>query len=278
MKIDYHIHTNHSDGTHSVKEIASLIENNKIDYFSITDHDTLGAIAEVQKLSLKNSIFIPGIEFTCAEQTIAKLPFSFSIHLLGYELDFKNKELLLALENRSESVKNIFSALLKELSDCIQSPILLKNIPISCGIVMQLCDIHSYIRSKFPLHYEKIAPIIDSYATPLSQVNISTQKAIHLIHDTGGKAVWAHPFHIYRSFQKTEISFKEVEYILDELLKYELDGIEANYLDFSYSKRNTLTKLASKNNLISTGGSDFHGTSGRNSIGIEVPVFQNPFK
>ena len=277
MKIDYHIHTKYSDGICSVEDIVNLISKNQIQYFSITDHDTLGADSEINNWNLNNSVFVTGIEFTCAEQTINQLSYPFSIHLLGYGLDCENKELKDALAERKKRVNSTFLSLLKALHPYVQHEIFMEEIPISCGIVMQLCDIHNYIKANFPLHYEQTAAIIDSYAMPLSRENISIKDAISLIHNAGGKAVWAHPFHIYRNFQKNEISLKEVEYVLHELLKLNIDGIEANYLDFSYNQRNKLLELAHKNNIFSTGGSDYHGSHGRNSIGIDIPETQNPF-
>ncbi len=39
--IDLHIHTNHSDGTDSVKELLEKAENKKIEVISITDHNKI---------------------------------------------------------------------------------------------------------------------------------------------------------------------------------------------------------------------------------------------
>ena len=49
-----------------------------------------------------------------------------------------------------------------------------------------------------------------------------------------------------------------------------IDGIETYYLDFSKEKQLSLRTIASKYNLSSTAGSDFHGFSGRNQIGVKV--------
>lgn len=269
MKIDYHIHTNCSDGVYSILEILNLIQKNDIQQFSITDHDSIESISILSKLLPASSAFIPGMEITCAEYTLKDFPYPFSIHLLGYHFDSHNPYLIAALESRKKRVENTFCNLLKEISLVVHQSLSLQDIPISCGIVMQLCDIQEYVRLSFPEYYEQLVPMIHSYAVPLSDSNISIKEGIDLIHNAGGKAVWAHPYHIYHRFQKRIIELCDVEIILKELLSLGLDGIEANYLDFSMEQRNCLQKLAHTHHLLITSGSDFHGSIRRSRMGVD---------
>ncbi|MCL2228247.1 MAG: hypothetical protein FWC00_00280 [Firmicutes bacterium] len=48
MAIDLHVHTNHSDGLSSVKDTLIGFENHAFDVISITDHDSIGAYAELE--------------------------------------------------------------------------------------------------------------------------------------------------------------------------------------------------------------------------------------
>lgn len=41
--IDLHLHTNHSDGTDTVKELLQNAQNNNLEIISITDHNSVGA-------------------------------------------------------------------------------------------------------------------------------------------------------------------------------------------------------------------------------------------
>lgn len=41
--IDLHMHTANSDGSKTVKEILQMCEEKKLEYISITDHNTCGA-------------------------------------------------------------------------------------------------------------------------------------------------------------------------------------------------------------------------------------------
>ena len=50
---DLHVHTNYSDGTHSIEEVIRLAKNRGIKVVAITDHDTLFHYEKVKKISIK---------------------------------------------------------------------------------------------------------------------------------------------------------------------------------------------------------------------------------
>jgi hypothetical protein len=80
------------------------------------------------------------------------------------------------------------------------------------------------------------------------------EEGIELIKQAGGFAVLAHPI-----FLKKED--EELEYLLRQLIRYGLDGLEGYYSDYSAEVSNKYLALARKYNLIVTGGSDYHGKS-----------------
>lgn len=47
---DLHVHTNYSDGTHSIEEVIRLAKNRGIKVVAITDHDTLYHYVKLKKL------------------------------------------------------------------------------------------------------------------------------------------------------------------------------------------------------------------------------------
>ncbi|MEX2463406.1 MAG: PHP domain-containing protein, partial [Balneolaceae bacterium] len=65
----------------------------------------------------------------------------------------------------------------------------------------------------------------------------------------GGVLSIAHPGPIY--------SRKE----LDELLSFGLDGIECIHPSHNFSVQRSYTQIAKTNNLLITGGSDYHGSN-----------------
>ena len=76
----------------------------------------------------------------------------------------------------------------------------------------------------------------------------SVEEAIDVIHAAKGKAVIAHPHLI----QKKKV--------VDELLKFRFDGLEAYYSRFPEIANKKWAKIAEDRGLLATGGSDFHGT------------------
>ena len=89
VKTDLHIHSNCSDGSDSVKELAGKIKQAGIDVFSLTDHDTVEGCREMEKLLPQG--FIPGVELTCLCGEI-------KCHILGYGIDIENPELTALIE------------------------------------------------------------------------------------------------------------------------------------------------------------------------------------
>ena len=81
--------------------------------------------------------------------------------------------------------------------------------------------------------------------------------ALKLVRESGGIAVLAHP-NVYNSYD-----------IIPELIKKGLDGIEVRYPRAKPDDETILTNICREYNLLTTGGTDFHGinTTKVNPIG-----------
>ena len=55
--IDLHLHTNHSDGSDTVKQLLQNAENKKLEIISITDHNSVGAYYELEENPEIRNIF-----------------------------------------------------------------------------------------------------------------------------------------------------------------------------------------------------------------------------
>ena len=73
-------------------------------------------------------------------------------------------------------------------------------------------------------------------------------EAVIMIKEANGLPVLAHP-----------LTIKQPEEMIIELKAVGLVGIEVHYDSYTKDERNMLAQLARKYNLISTGGSDYHG-------------------
>ena len=77
-KIDLHLHSTISDGTDTPEEILQLIRNQKIDAFSVTDHDSIASCRRIRRvLSDDDPVLINGVEFSCRDERG-------KYHILGY--------------------------------------------------------------------------------------------------------------------------------------------------------------------------------------------------
>ena len=87
--IDLHIHTNLSDGALSPKEVIDNAKKNGVSVIAIADHDTIDAYSnELYEYAKKNNIqLINGVEISTRVNKAG-------IHVLGYNFDINNKELI----------------------------------------------------------------------------------------------------------------------------------------------------------------------------------------
>ena len=83
---DLHVHTKASDSTFSVEEILELAKSCGLKAVGITDHDTVEAIDLALAAAPNYGVeIIPGVELSAEEN-------NYDIHILGYFMDWKNKE------------------------------------------------------------------------------------------------------------------------------------------------------------------------------------------
>ncbi|HBD65110.1 MAG TPA: PHP domain-containing protein, partial [Clostridiales bacterium] len=84
-KVDIHMHTCASDGTWDVYDLKKELIKSKINIFSITDHDCVDNIKNMQEIIEPgdNLMFIPGTELTTEYE-------GREYHLTMYNYDINN--------------------------------------------------------------------------------------------------------------------------------------------------------------------------------------------
>lgn len=91
MKLDLHIHSNHSDGTSSVSEIVDMLSNSGIRFAALTDHDIVSGTHEFLTLCKEKGIeAVSGIELSALDKR--------EVHILGYNVDYENPSFLKELD------------------------------------------------------------------------------------------------------------------------------------------------------------------------------------
>jgi len=258
MLVDLHVHTTASDGTYKPEQILEVARQEGIEVISITDHDTIDGLFEVPKSGTFVS-FIPGVEISAEYPT--------TLHILGYGIDPKNKELYSTLDklrqyrNRRnelmlEKMRNFgFHMEMEELIEEAGGELIGR--PHFANLMVKKGYVSNY-QEAFDKYLKKGAPLY------MDKKRLSPEKAIELIHTAGGIAVLAHPY-------QAETDPERLEMLVQKLVSYGLDGIEVFYSQHSQAQIEEYLYLAKKYDLLITAGSDFHGENKPDiSLGLNV--------
>ena len=91
--IDLHVHSLFSGATCTPEELVDKASAQGLVAFALTDHDTVGGVDRALAAAKdKHLQVIPGVELSCEYQITPTR--SKEIHILGYNIDWKQKELL----------------------------------------------------------------------------------------------------------------------------------------------------------------------------------------
>jgi hypothetical protein len=245
MKIDLHLHTTFSDGIFSPEELLEMASKNNYDIISITDHDTLDGFREATGMIHNFTCqIISGIE-------ISSIHRQRDVHILAYDIDEKNEELdsLLSSIQKSRLIRA------KKIIDKLKN----MGIYVDFERVRSLAGKHELIarphiarvlvengncrstKEAFDHYLSNSSPAYVLKQTP------TVQELIDVVHRAGGVAVLAHPHTLFD------------DSMIDEFVHMGLDGLEVFYAKYDRVMVDYYDEIALKNNLLRTGGSDFHG-------------------
>lgn len=264
MKFDLHTHTNNSDGIYSSSDLVDLAIKKKLSGIAITDHDNVDGIECAIKYSSNFADFkvIPGIEFS----TIYK---GQEVHILGYFIDYKDKNLI-------ELTKEI------KASRITRGNKILKKIN-SLGIDINIEDVREFSSENFigrphiaralikKGYVESINEAFEKYLginSPayVERYKIGIDEVINIIKDIGGISVLAHPGLI------------KDKSIIDYCITQGINGLECIYPKHTEDDFKYFLNKAKSQNLIITGGSDFHGDKTKDILLGEYYVGINTIK
>ena len=245
VNVDLHLHTTYSDGTLSPNSLVQLALKKNLQIISITDHDCTDGIDEAIVASLdKNLTVIPGIELNTDTE-------DGEIHVLGYFIDYQNKDLQkLLLECRNSRVERA-KMMVEKLNSL--------GINIQWARVEELAGYGAIGRphiAKAMLEVKAIRTFQEAFdkyigrngIAYIERFRLNVFEAIETIREYHGIPVLAHPGYI-----------KNLDELLPKLIKSGLKGIEVFYANYDTNTINRLKNIASKYGLIPCGGSDYHG-------------------
>lgn len=260
MCVDLHTHSVYSDGSSTPAELVALAVKNGLKGLALTDHDTVAGVEELlQSGSRKGMAILSGVEISASHREL-------DLHILGYGIAHDSAELkewLQPLQNgRKERNSSILTSLrtlglnitdeeVETISCCGQTgrPHIAKLL-VKKRIVPDLNQaFRQFLGKDKPAWHPRF-----SY---------TVFETIGMIHRAGGLAVLAHPGQL-------DPTGRLQPQLIRELALRGLDGMEVYYPSHTRKMRKKLHALAIKNNLLITGGSDFHGTN-RPSLALAGP-------
>jgi len=251
LPADLHCHTRLSDGSLGIEDLIILANKMGVDTIAITDHDCLAGTVRGKIIGERHGVtVVPGVELSAFDIKRER-----KVHLLCYLSE--NPDRLEGLCRRNSLARRKagqFMVLKAAQKYPITPEFVIKCAAGSTNIYKQHI-LHALMESGFTT--EIFGNMYDELFSSKNPENISVPpkfpdvfEVLEAIHESGGIAVLAHPS-FYDSFD-----------LIDELIEAGLDGVEVWHPQNSAEDTEKLIEIAKKNNLLMTGGSDFHGMYG----------------
>jgi hypothetical protein len=238
--VDFHSHTNASDGTLEPDQLVQAMRKRGVGIFSITDHDTLRAY---EGLQVDGARIVPGIEINTTWR-------GNDVHVLGYGLPLGPSPLVATLESnrlaRVERMRRMVAQLRGAGYDISEENVLAESgnghaigrphvakALIRAGLVSDVDTAFRKLLGSGGVGY-------------VPSLHITPMQAIEVIGLSGGVAVLAHPGRL------------KDESIIDDLAAVGLVGLEVFYSTHTASQTTHYRETAARLGLVMTAGSDFH--------------------
>lgn len=253
MKADLHCHTTLSDGSLGIEEIIAQAKRNEIDYLAITDHDNLSSLSRSNVLGQRYGIkIIPAVEFSAFDGERGT-----KAHVLCYmpkKPDRLEGICIRTTDLRRQRGKKMAMKIIEKY------PISFENIIkystgskaiYKCHIMHALMD-YGYTTNLYGDVYDELFDVKKGLCAEEVKSEMGEYPEVRfilqLIHSAGGIAVLAHP-RVYDNFA-----------LLEELAENKaIDGVEIWHQSSKGNDIHNMLEIAEKYNLITAGGSDFHG-------------------
>ena len=230
-----------------------------LDAIALTDHDTVAGIAEAAQALPKGLTLVPGMELSCRRD-------GHSVHMLAYLFDPGHEELARQLE----AIRRSRVSRAREMVDKLSA----LGVDVTWEQVEQIAG-GGVVGRPHIARAMVAAGAIESPGDAFTEDWIGTGgrahvrryaldpvEAIRLVGSAGGVCVLAHPMVEARGWLVPED-------LIVELAAAGLAGLEVAHPSHELPERTALADLATRLNLVASGGSDDHGELTGDRIGVE---------
>lgn len=283
--IDLHTHTNYSDGTWELSKLLEEAQKVGLEVLSITDHDTLAAYDELEKIDYKKIYtgkIIHGIEFNTVYNGIA-------FHMLAYDFDCSKIKSWVKdnYENKKPNLDIEFNYM---MNSCKKNNIIIDDLKYDAkngwpiDIIFPAIKEHEENKKYFTYEEWNNIDVFFNSCVTNKEFPVFVDFSIHypdakvisnVVRKAGGKLFLAH---VYRYNLKEPLDF--IESLKNDNI---IDGVEVYHSSFSEEQTNILKRYCYENKLLMSGGSDCHGQKkadrkigfGYNNLNISSKILDN---
>ncbi|MGN8913257.1 PHP domain-containing protein [Anaerofustis butyriciformans] len=247
-KVDFHIHTNASDGSWDSEEAVINIKKAGVKYCAISDHDSISNVKLAEYLAKQEGINLIRATEICSKS------YDKEVHILGYDIDIDDIDLTYTMTRTKRVRQNRDTRIINWCAKRYDN-VSLEEYNIYKMQEMAGLPIMNYLAEKNVCKgIEPFNAIKAQVPVPKEEDLLSSEEIIAAIKKAGGVAVLAHPSYYFPG----NVMPKDM---LENYLSMGIDGIEC------YSTYNPLKEqneyyfdFCKKHDLIVSGGSDCHGS------------------
>jgi predicted metal-dependent phosphoesterase TrpH len=248
---DLHLHSIWSDGIHSPADLVAMAAARGLRAIAVADHDSVDGIDEALEAGARLAVeVVPAVELSVEHRRFR------DVHLLGYFIDHRDAGLGTKLaefrKKRDERGHAIIDRINRRLARQGRGSIPHDEVQALAGGALGRPHIAQALVARGFAH--NIQHAFEAYLIPcdVPKQYFPMEEALAEIKRVKGIAVLAHP----QSITRDRGAMRD---IVGELAGMGLDGLEAfNNMCFD-DDMIFLEELAASQNLVITGGSDFHG-------------------
>lgn len=251
-KIDLHTHSTASDGSDTPSQLLKNAVSIGLSAVALCDHDTIAGLEEFEDAAKNMPIeAVPGVE-------ISTMLFKKEVHIVGLFVDRKadclKEPLALLRKNREERndrlIERLYNAGFEITKDDVAEFAQGESVGrphIARALVKK--GYFENVQAAFAKCLKRGTPFY------IPRQYLPPDESIHMIHQAGGLAFWAHPMHERRGDRSFLRKF------LKEMMRWGIDGLEGCYSLFTERQQAISQLVAQELGLLLSGGSDYHGTN-----------------
>lgn len=252
---DLHLHSRYSDGDLTAAAVVQAAARRGLRGLSLTDHNGMWGIAEITAEARRLALaVVPGIEISTLWQ-------GSEVHILGYSQRFDVE----ALERGLAATRRGYTERLQRMVELCQQQGFSRirwaeiakgrrHLQNPCFVTYDVAQALTIVHQVPPPRARQLTVKGGACYVPYGSWALTPLDAVSLLHTCGAIAVLAHPGTIV-----SETSAEAITELLTILVGGGIDGIEVIHPFNTPELRTQLAEYVDCQNLLVTGGSDWHG-------------------